>query len=488
RTALRAGEACLVLAALLTTGSRGGALAFAAGLCVLLAVRSWRVAAGVLAAGAAALLLVPNPLRERLQSLSQGDPFAFSRLAIWKSAAAMALDHPWLGVGLGQYEFFSPRYAFPVSGHWARYVRVAENAHSEYLQAGAELGLTGLALALALLVLLVLPAVRRLRELPREARGPVAALLAGCASIAVHAAVDFPLHTPPTALLLVLFAAGLRVHGAGGAGRAVQFRVRPVYAAAAGLAALALVAVAARPVAGFWYFLAGIGAPRDLLREKWALEEAPRRDLAPLESARLLERAARIDFVNASYRRALGSRLFQAALRGGGDELLRRALYHLNYAAELNPNQYQYEVNLAEAMISLAGARPPGRELLVEALGHYRRAATLAPYQHAIQTEIGLLADRLGDAAAAEAAFRRTVAIEEYALRGWYNLGAFLARHGRYAEAREVFGRGAALAEGARSFVPASPAERDLVALEPAVFYNELRKIEAIEHPGGAAS
>jgi tetratricopeptide (TPR) repeat protein len=269
----------------------------------------------------------------------------------------------------------------------------------------------------------------------------------------------------------------------------VQFRVRPLYAAAAGLAVLALAGAAVRPVAGFWCFLGGIGAPRNLLREKWALEEAPRLDVPPGESARLLGLAARIDFVNSSYHRALGSRLFQGYLRGeAGDEALRAALYHLNYAAELNPNQHQYAVNLAEAMISLARLHPPGRERLEEALGHYRRAAELAPFQHAIQTEIGQLADRLGDTAAAEGAFRRTVALEEFALRGWYNLGAFLARHGRYAEAREVFARGAELAERSRSFTPQSAAERELVALEPAVFYNELRKIEAIEHPGGAAS
>ncbi|HWR97266.1 MAG TPA: O-antigen ligase family protein [Candidatus Methanoperedens sp.] len=489
RLALRLAEAGLLLVALLATGSRGGFLAFAAGLGVLLLLRSWKIAAATLAAGAAALLVVPNPLSERLRSLPAGDPFAFSRLAIWKSAGAMFLDNPWLGVGLGQYEFISHRYAFPVAGHWARYVRVAENAHSEYLQAGAELGAVGLALLLALLALLALPAARRLRDLPGEARGPVASLLAGCVSIAAHAAVDFPLHAPPTALLLVLFAAGLRVHGAAGVARPVQFRVRPLYAGAAGLAALALAATAVRPVAGFWCFLGGIGAPRALLREKWALDEAPRREPPPAESARLLGRAARIDAVNASYHRAFGSRLFQSFLRGeAGEETLREALFHLNYAAALNPNQYQYAINLAEASISLARLAPPGRERLEEALAHYRRAAALAPHQYAIQIEIGLLADRLGDATGAEAAFRRAVAIEDYALRGWYDLGTFLARHGRMDEAREAFATGAARAGRARAFRPASPAERDLIALEPAVFYNELRKIEAIQKPEGAAS
>ena len=54
---------------------------------------------------------------------------------------------------------------------------------------------------------------------------------------------------------------------------------------------------------------------------------------------------------------------------------LKQALYHLNYAAELNPNQYQYAVNLGQAMTSLARREPPGRERLEAALGHYRHAA-----------------------------------------------------------------------------------------------------------------
>ncbi len=318
RTALAAAEGALLLAALLTTGSRGGALALAAGLLLLLTLRSWKVAAAAFSAACVALLAIPNPLLQRLQSLPQTDNFAFTRLAIWKSAWSMMIDHPWVGIGLGQYEYVSTRYAFPIETHWAKYTRVAENAHSEYLQAGAELGVPGLLVALGLVALLAWAAVARLRALPRAAWGPVATLLAAAASIAVHAAVDFPLHTPSSALLLVLLAAGLRLHGVTGPEHAVSFRVRPVYAVTAGLIALVLALTAARPVVGFWYYLGGIGAPRNLLREKWALEEAPRRELPLAESTRLIGLAARIDFINAPYHRALGSQYFQEFLRGDG--------------------------------------------------------------------------------------------------------------------------------------------------------------------------
>ena len=482
-------EAALLLTALLVTGSRGGVLAFGAGLLLLLLLRSTRAAVLGTAAAVTALLLIPNPFVQRLQTLPQSDDFAFTRLAIWKSAWTMMLDHPWVGVGLGQFEYIAHRYAFPIATHWAKYTRVAENAHSEYLQAGAEMGIPGLLVALGVVALLAQALVSRMRFLPRVAWGPTATLAAAVVSIAAQAAVDFPLHTPPAALLLVVLAAGLRLNGVTGPERVATLRVRPVYAGAAVILALAIAVTAARPVLGFVYYLAGIGAPRNLLREKWALEEAPRAEVPLAEAVRLTGRAAQIDFTNAPYRRALGATLFQAYLRGkNGPRALQQSLYHLNYAAELNPNQFQYAVNLGQALVTLARRMPPGRERLEAALGHYRHAAQLAPFQLQVWTEIGLLSDELGDAPAAEAAFRRAVAIEEYFLRGWYNLGIFYARRGRLLEAREVFNRGAALAAKAPLLVPTTKAEVDLLAVSPEIFYHELKKIELSEQAGGSVS
>lgn len=473
-------EGALLLAALLATGSRGGAIALFAGLLVLFSVRSWRFAAVGLTAAAAALLAIPNPLVQRLQSLPHTDAFAFTRLSIWKSAWSMMLDHPWLGVGLGQYEYVSPRYAFPVGTHWAKYTHIAENAHSDYLQAGAELGVPGLLAACAGTLLLAVAALRRLRGLAPGSRGPVATLLAGAVSIAAHSVVDFPLLTPPAALLLVLLAAGMRLHGVFLWERAVSFSVRPVYAAACALVALLLAGFAVRPVLGFWYFLGSIGAPQNLLLEKWSLESAPRTPPPPAESLRLVRMAARIDYGNAPYRRALGNRLFQGYLAGeGGSEVLRQALFEMHFAAELNPNNHRYPMDLGSVKVALARRHSNSRWQLREALAHYRRGAELAPFNPGIQEQIGLLADEVGEAPAAQSALRRAVQLEEYYLGGWLNLGAFYARHGRVAEAREAFVHGAALAEKAAALVPSSEAERALLAFKPEVFYDELKKLES---------
>lgn len=480
RIALALAESTLLLAALLTTGSRGGAVALICGLLVLFVVRSWKYAAVALASTALVLLAVPNPLVRRLLTLPQSDDFAFTRLAIWKSAWSMMLDHPVLGIGLGQFEYVASRYAFPISTHWAENTRVAESAHCEYLQAGAELGLPGLLVACGATLLLAAAAAKRLRALPPASRGPVVTLLAAVASIAAQSVVDFPLHTPPAALLLVVLCAGLRLHGVVGWERPVTFRTRPVYAAAGVLVALALAAAAVRPVLGFWHYLGSLGAPRNLLNEKWSLEQAPREPRSSAEAVRQARLAARIDFVNAPYRRALGSLLLKGALSGqGGAAEVQQAIYELSLAAELNPNSYQYPMHLGTAMIAIARRAPPGREQLQAALAHYRRAAALAPRNFWILEEIGLLADELGDLTAAEEALRRAVDLEEYFLRGWRNLGTFYASHGRFAAAAAAFERGAALAEKAAVLVPTSPAERDMLALEPAVFYNELTMIKS---------
>jgi O-antigen ligase/tetratricopeptide (TPR) repeat protein len=478
--ASRAVECALLAGAILLTGSRGGMLSLVVGLAVLLGLRAWRLALAVGVAGTAALLVIPNPWLDRLRTLPGGDVFAYTRLSIWKSAAAMMLDHPWIGVGLGQFEYNSPRYAFPLVKHWAKTTRVAENAHCEYLQVGAEMGVVGLLLFLGAAVFLAVVTVRRLRSLPPGERGAAVTFLAALAAVLSHAAVDFTLHTPPASLLLVLLAAGLRIHGVTGPVRDVEYRFRPAHAALVVVIACALAYAAVRPVVGFVSFLRGIGAPVDLLREKWALEKAPHRKLPTGEALRHMERAARVDFFCAPYHRALGSLLFQSYLRGeAGEETLRKALFQLSFATELNPLEFQYHANFGQAMTALAQLQPPGVERLREALRHYERAAELAPRQSRLFQELGRLHDLLHDRPRAEQSFRHAVELEEYNLPAWRDLGTFYARNGMIDQARAAFTRGAALAEKARTLVPTSPGEEELIALQPADFYNALSRLPA---------
>lgn len=473
RPAVRAAAAAAVLltgGAVFLTQSRGGVLAFLAGAVVLLGMRSLKLL-GALAAAAAALLLVPSPFAERIAGLSSMDVYAWSRLSIWKSALRMTGDHPWLGVGLGQYKYVSPRYAFPVDAHWAKYSRVAETPHSEYLHAGAELGVPGILVALAVLVLGAVFFARAARKSRGHDRMILAVLGSVVTAVAAHAAVDFPLHAPPLAILFAASAAGLRIFGVIGPSWVLEFRLRRLYAAAA----RATVYLAVRPVLAFSYFLGSIGAPQDLLREKWSLEEAERREVPDDVSIALLEKAVSLEPGNASYHNALGSRYFKYHFSLGGDdgEFRQKALYHASFAQELNPNNYRFAYSLGQAMESLHRFTGEGDYLRLAA-EEYRLARTLAPRHYAMVEKAAFIEDEIGRVEDAEKGFRSVLDLEPNYVRGWYNLGMFLARQGRTEEALSTFAQAEALA-ASLDVTPMVPYEKRMLEFDAGLL-KEARK------------
>jgi putative inorganic carbon (hco3(-)) transporter len=157
-----AGCGVLMAAGLVMSWSRGGwlGLAAAAGAMAVAAVaRSGRAAVlavalvaivlyGVLAGGLAQL---PPALVQRFddflpyvsltdvrgQEITDANFAVLERMAHWQAAIDMWADHPWLGVGAGNYEVVYDRYAMPLwplpLGH----------AHNYYLNIGAEAGLVG---------------------------------------------------------------------------------------------------------------------------------------------------------------------------------------------------------------------------------------------------------------------------------------------------------------------------------------------------------
>lgn len=158
-----AGSGALMLGALVMSWSRGAWLGFAGALAaVLIAIvaRSRRAAmlglvcvvliGYLLAAGGLALL--PTSIVQRFSDfvpymglvdvrgaeVTDANFPVLERMAHWQSALDMWTDHPWLGVGIGNYEPIYPRYALPMwplpLGH----------AHNYYLNIAAETGTVGL--------------------------------------------------------------------------------------------------------------------------------------------------------------------------------------------------------------------------------------------------------------------------------------------------------------------------------------------------------
>ena len=144
--ALHAAAALLLAAALWLTGSRGALLAGLVVICGVIAIQRARtslvvwavgVAGAILATGLALMLLQPERGNQKSWLIA-----AQVRLGLVQTAARMIASRPAFGVGLGEFsrrsgEFSSPALLalFPPAAH--------ENAHNNFLQVTAELGLAG---------------------------------------------------------------------------------------------------------------------------------------------------------------------------------------------------------------------------------------------------------------------------------------------------------------------------------------------------------
>jgi len=195
--------ACAVMAvALIMTWSRGAWLGFSAAFIVMNAVRSRRAAA--LFALALILLsfaivmgglqLLPEAVVQRfldfLPFLGRVDisrvevtPANFAvieRLAHWQAGWDMFSEHPWLGVGIGNYEPVYPAYALP------RWDDPLGHAHNYYLNIAAEAGLVGLSAYLILWAAAFWQAWRVVRRTAGYWQGVAVGILGILTHLAVH--------------------------------------------------------------------------------------------------------------------------------------------------------------------------------------------------------------------------------------------------------------------------------------------------------------
>jgi O-antigen ligase len=148
--------------------------------------------------GLAASNLLPSSLTARLAQVGDftaitdvtgvnisGDNFAIvERLAHWQAAEGMARDHPWLGVGVGNYEVAYPLYSlinWPLAlGH----------AHMIYLNVLAETGLVGLLAYGVLWVGVIVLTMRSIGRTNGVGRGLALGLLGAWVHLSAHQIVD----------------------------------------------------------------------------------------------------------------------------------------------------------------------------------------------------------------------------------------------------------------------------------------------------------
>ena len=204
-----AGAICLGLA-----HSRGAWLGLACAGTVW-AARRWgmkAVGAAALAAaifgGALATGHIPDALGGAL--VKRGRQVSEARPAIWRRAAGIASEKPWLGEGTGSFGVGFRRRPVEAHGAQSRWGLGTDYAHSEPLQAAAETGWAGLALWLMGVGASLSVLLRRAGEEPAREAAAIAAT-----AMAAQLLVDNMLQIPGLALL---FFSALAVAGAKPAG------------------------------------------------------------------------------------------------------------------------------------------------------------------------------------------------------------------------------------------------------------------------------
>ena len=151
---------------------------------------------------------VDNPLNKSALTVSQRaistfeekDPSINTRILMWKVTGQMIKDKPFLGGGVGSFKINYLDYqAGFLKEHpeYNQYWSNAKEAHNEYLQIGAEIGLFGLGIVLLLILKLYILFIIFLKKETDNKRKLICwGLLLGVTSFLIHSLFTFPLHVP----------------------------------------------------------------------------------------------------------------------------------------------------------------------------------------------------------------------------------------------------------------------------------------------------
>jgi O-antigen ligase len=362
----------ITLCAFMVAQSRGALLALVTAVIFIGCYRFGKIALLILIVSLVAGAVIPNPLKQRMVSVAAQDPYAFSRVDIWKNSVERIADRP-LGIGLGMYKYSSFQYRFPIESSIVRYVKRAESAHNEYLQMAVELGVGGLAIFLFGIGIWGREVKVALRsELEPWERGLVTGLTGAVLGILAHSMVDSVFHEPALVILLIVcggFVFALQsIKKPDSAQQNVPFFSHPVRVALVLLGGVVLAVLIIQPAAG-WYAHERGQAEAQVGRQDLALD--------------WFRRASLIDPGTTGYHDASARTLVQLFHQSGDPQRLVKAVEEEEQAIYLNPldGRFPYRLGTIYGLLAEQSFSKDQRDLLLnQAAQAYDQAIHADPY------------------------------------------------------------------------------------------------------------
>jgi tetratricopeptide (TPR) repeat protein len=337
----------------------------------------------------------------------------------------MAADHPVFGVGLGMYRYYGNAYNFPLEHYIARYGKILDNAHSDLLQIGTELGFIGLALFLGGIGWAGYYSLIQLRKHPPS--WYVVAASTGILGVLIQGLFSNLLASPAIALVTVVFGVIL-LDGAGKYHRkTLTFSASwQWYIALLLVFIYILVPVICYPLLGHIHYLKFLE-----LRQKKNAPDA----VAHLKAA--------IDYVpiHALYHYTLGS-LYLAAFRNLPDfDAFYEGYKSLTEAVRYNSRDYAAYQNLAELHREMFYQKLRTKPTAQNALREYRHALRYNPFNPFILFSMATLHAETGEFEQAITLLQQAVTIEPNFVGGYQMLGDLLLHLQRKEDAENAFQR-----------------------------------------------
>lgn len=144
-----------------------------------------------------------------MSTFDEKDPSINTRILMWKVTGLMIKNNPFLGGGVGSFKInYSDYQAGFLKEHpeYNIYWSNAKEAHNEYLQIGAEIGLFGLGIILIMILKLYNLFINILKKETDNKRKLICwGLLLGITSFLIHCLFAFPLHVPALGSAFFIF-------------------------------------------------------------------------------------------------------------------------------------------------------------------------------------------------------------------------------------------------------------------------------------------